>query len=359
MKYTVGFIVVLILIISGFMVWRFMPDSQIAQTATVAGETVSKTLTEQVVPKHPMSVEAMREVSYPGSQFSEIQKLPPGSNYTRKLVSYQSDGLKIQGLLTVPTGQMPEGGWPAIVFNHGYIPPEVYRPTERYIAYVDMLARSGFVIFRPDYRGHADSEGTPEGAYFAPGYTVDVLNAFSSLQQMKEVNPKRIGLWGHSLGGFITQKAIVIEPEIKASVVWGGVVGTYADMYEYWWGRRDNPSAQSGLTNWTPSQREQSARRSSRQQFVEQYGQPKDGSDFWKEISAPTYFSAVTGPVQIHHGLSDETVPFELSQQMNKYLKEAGKSSELFEYKGGDHDISDPNFTVAMNRTIEFFRKNL
>ena len=46
-----------------------------------------------------------------------------------------------------------------IVFNHGYIPPAEYRTTERYVAYVDGFARNGYIVFRPDYRGHDQSEG--------------------------------------------------------------------------------------------------------------------------------------------------------------------------------------------------------
>ena len=55
-----------------------------------------------------------------------------------------------------------------IVFNHGYIPPSQYRTTERYVAYVDGFASNGYIVFRPDYRGHDQSEGAPTGAYGSP-----------------------------------------------------------------------------------------------------------------------------------------------------------------------------------------------
>ncbi len=54
-----------------------------------------------------------------------------------------SEGLKINGLLTIPLGQPPAGEWPVIIFNHGYITPKEYRTTERDVAYVDNLARNG------------------------------------------------------------------------------------------------------------------------------------------------------------------------------------------------------------------------
>jgi uncharacterized protein len=143
-------------------------------------------------------------------------------------------GLKIYGLLTVPYADPPEGGHPAIVFNHGYIPPTVYVTTERYIAYVDWLARAGYVVFRIDYRGHDRSEGEASGAYGNPGYTVDVLNAVAALQQYPGVNPQKIGMWGHSMGGYLTLRSMVISPDIKAGVIWAGVVASYPDMLTRW-----------------------------------------------------------------------------------------------------------------------------
>ncbi|MBP7832880.1 MAG: alpha/beta fold hydrolase, partial [Candidatus Levybacteria bacterium] len=180
---------------------------------------------------HPLSIESMRQKKYPGSEIIIEQELPQESNYRQYIGSYMSEGLKIYGLLTIPTTQRPENGYPAIIFNHGYIPPSEYRTNERYIAYVDTFARSGYVVFKSDYRGHGSSEGEAVGAYFSPGYTTDVLNALESVKKLEYVNPDKLGMWGHSMGGTITQRALVISPDIKAAVIWGGVVGSYEDIY--------------------------------------------------------------------------------------------------------------------------------
>ena len=139
---------------------------------------------------NPMSIIALRNGEYPGSEITIIKELDRGINYHRYYAYYLSEGLKIYALLTIPDGTPPEGGWPAIVFNHGYIPPDVYRTTERYIHYVDEIAKSGYVVFRIDYRGHDQSEGEATGAYGDPGYQVDVLNAISSIKTLPEVNPE-------------------------------------------------------------------------------------------------------------------------------------------------------------------------
>ena len=181
-----------------------------------------------------LTVDFLRKQTYPGSDIVIEETLDPGVNYDRYIVSYRSEGLKQYALLTVPQGEQPATGWPAIIFNHGYIPPEVYRTTERYVAYVDGFARNGYVVFRPDYRGHGFSEGEARGAYGNPDYTIDVLNGLASVKRLDYVDPERIGMWGHSMGGYITLRAMVTSPDIKAGVIWAGVVASYPDLVERW-----------------------------------------------------------------------------------------------------------------------------
>ena len=93
--------------------------------------------------------------------------------------------------------------------------PDEYRTTERYIAYVDSLARHGYIVFRIDYRGHDRSEGPASGAYGDPGYTVDVLNAgWLQSSSSPRRTRARIGMWGQSTGGFLTLRAMVASPDV-------------------------------------------------------------------------------------------------------------------------------------------------
>jgi dipeptidyl aminopeptidase/acylaminoacyl peptidase len=306
--------------------------------------TLTPTVTLTPTPTlHPMHIMAMRQRAYPGSEITIEETLERGANYSRYYAYYLSEGLKIYALLTVPDGEAPPGGWPAIVFNHGYIPPEVYRTTERYIAYVDWLARNGYVVFRIDYRGHDRSEGDPSGAYSDPGYTVDVLNAVASLKTFPQVNPERIGMWGHSMGGYLTLRSMVVSPDVKAGVIWAGVVGSYPDLINRW--RR-----RSGLAP-TPST---SGGRRWRQAWVEQYGTPEENPDFWNGVSSNSFLGDISGPIQLHHGTADESVPLEFSEILYEQMLQAGKTAELYTYEGDNHNLSN-FFSQAMNRTIAFF----
>jgi uncharacterized protein len=310
--------------------------------------TATFTLTPTVTPTlHPIQILAQRQTLYPGGQIVIEDEIEPGANYRRFIASYLSEGLKIYALLTIPNGEMPVNGWPSIVFNHGYIPPEQYRTTERYIAYVDRLARSGYIVFRSDYRGHGNSEGVPTGAYGHPGYTADVLNAVGALKQFPQADPDRIGMWGHSMGGFLTLRAMVISQDIKAGVIWAGVVASYIDMFNRW----------RLVAGPTPTPNPDGPRRW-RTAWIEDFGTFEENPSFWNSISANSYLLDLSGPIQLHHGTNDSSVPHEFSEVLYQQIQAVGKNGELYIYEGDDHNLSN-NFTLAMNRTIEFFDQHL
>lgn len=289
-----------------------------------------------------LTIEYLRRQNYPAQSLVIKETLTPGSNYNRYIASYISEGLRIDGLLTVPQGAKPATGWPVIIFNHGYIPPAVYRPTERYVAYVDAFARNGYIVFRPDYRGHANSEGEARGAYGYPDYTIDVLNAVAAMKNYPDADPNRIGMWGHSMGGYITLRAMVVDPDIRAGVIWAGVVADYPDLLTKW--RRPNNLPAPALSQ---------ARRW-RVLLQEKYGTPEENPEFYASISANSYLADLSGPLQLHHGTADASVPYEFSATLAEQLKAAGQTYEFYTYARDDHNISQ-GFNEAMARSLAFF----
>jgi len=292
---------------------------------------------------HPLMIEWMRKQSYPGSEVVIEETLSPGVNYNRYLASYQSEGNKIYALLTIPQGTKPTTGWPVIIFNHGYIPPELYRTTERYVAYTDAFSRNGYILFRPDYRGHGFSEGDASGGYGTPAYTVDVLNAVSSLKQYADADPSRMGMWGHSMGGQITLRAMVVTDDIKAGVIWAGVVASYPDLLDRW--RRSIGTAPPVISN---------AARQWRQELVEEYGAPADNPTFWASISPNSYIVDLSGPIALHHGTADSSVPLEFSRILYQQIQAVDGDVRLYEYPGDDHNIA-ANLGTALTRSVTFF----
>lgn len=342
MKKLVPLAIVVVLIVA---VIYFLPDRN---TNSQEVKQIAKTIEEKVTaPKDPLAIESLRQKDYPGSEIIIEETLEPGSNYSRHIASYTSDGLKIYGLLTIPAAATPSGGFPAINFIHGHLDEESYTPTERYVAYQDGFARNGYVTFKPDLRGHGQSEGEPVQSNFSPGYVSDALNSAATLAKMPQVNPEKIGQWGHSMGGGITLRSMVASDKIKVGVMWAGVVGDYEDLLERY--RKRIPWLSTSASPRT---------RSALAEALEKYGSPSAQNNFWKDIDPYNYLSDISGPVQLHHGDLDDSVPVEFSAHLHEALQDAGKESENFVYQGSDHNIAQ-GFNLAMQRSIEFFDKHL
>lgn len=289
----------------------------------------------------------LRSRSYT-SNLGALQKYSSGVNYTSYLTSYDSDGLKVNGLLTIPNGEAPSGGFPAIVFVHGYIAPSIYKTTERYSDYVDYLAKNGFVVFKIDLRGNGNSEGEPSGAYYSGDYVIDTLNAYSALENANFVNPKRIGIWGHSMAGNVTFRAFIAKNNIPALVIWAGAGYTYTDLREF---RIMDSSYRA------PAETSATAKR--RQELRSLHGDFDANDSFWKLVPATNYLDGVGGAVQLNHATDDTVVSIEYSRNLNKLLDSTNITHELNQYTGGGHNLSGSTFVQAMSKTVEFFKKYL
>lgn len=152
-------------------------------------------------------------------------------------------------------------------------------------------------------------------------------------------------MWGHSMGGYITLRSMVIDPEVRAGVIWAGVVGSYVDLATRW-----RPTPTPGGTP-VPT-------RGWRMRLAQEFGSPEANPAFWDSISANAYLQDLSGPVQLHHGTSDTSVPLAFSETLFDQIQQVGGEVELFVYPGADHNLSQP-FSVAMQRTIEFFDRYL
>jgi len=156
-----------------------------------------------------------------------IQIEDKNSDFTEWGITYISTGLKVKGLLYEPAEESKPGGRrrAGVVFNHGGVDgipgPVKDRCRE--------LARLGYVVLAPSYRGEDGSEGEIE---VAAGEVDDALNAVRILRGMPGVDATRIAMIGASHGGIITLLAIQRDPSISAAVCAYGVTNTFT-WYKY------------------------------------------------------------------------------------------------------------------------------
>ncbi len=331
----------LVILIGGFSYATLVKKNIVIQRTHV-DPTVSSKISS------PLAITTMRQKLYSGSVLTIEQSLSSGSNYHRYVASYVSDGLKIYGLLTIPDGQKPFGGWPVILFNHGYIPPASYSTVSSYSVMVDPLASAGYIVFKPDYRGNGNSQGTPTQPYITPDYVTDSMNALASIKKYNDANPHKIGVFGHSMGGNITLHELVITHDFKVAEFMAGVVGNETGLLQ-WWDHRIVTHSIVGNdldTYYVIAQ------------MIKDHGTPSSNAAYWEALDPTQFITFINAPVQIQVGSADEDVPTDFSSSLRDALQSAGKTVDYHVYSGANHNLV-PDTSSAMSQTVLFFDKYL
>jgi pimeloyl-ACP methyl ester carboxylesterase len=128
----------------------------------------------------------------------------PPFPYTEREASYENakDGAVFGGTLTIPAGKGPH---PAVVLLTGsgsQDRDETVFGHKPFLVIADQLSRNGLAVLRVDDRGVGKSKGDFKNATLEL-HATDAEAAIAWLKKQPEIDPKRIGLLGHSEGGII------------------------------------------------------------------------------------------------------------------------------------------------------------
>ena len=284
---------------------------------------------------NPISVLGLAEEEHRGDRLRLGAVRERTASFTSYDVTYGSrsttakgeESYRISGVLNVPRGKGP---FPAAVLAHGYIDPAVYKRGQGMTRERGYLADRGYVALHVDYRNHAESDDDPDyQRKMRLGYSADVIAAVKALRASADVpvDDERVFLFGRSMGGGVTLKALVAEPGlVQGAVAWAGVSSLEAENYDQF--IRSDPDRR-GLPT------------------------PEDEPALWRENSSRPYFDRITEPVLLVHGRNDDTCPPKWAAATQRALVKAGVDSELAWYDDG-HAFG-PQFFAAMDRVVKFF----
>jgi uncharacterized protein len=273
--------------------------------------------------------------SYGGGELVIAQTMDEQDTFTRYLIAYPSNGLTIFGFMNLPRGPGP---FPVIIASHGYINPEIYETLDYTTRYADALAEAGFLVLHPNLRGYRPSDDGPNP--FRVGMAIDVLNLIALVQDqagqpgpLERADPKQVGLWGHSMGGGISTRVMVVSPDVDAVLLYGAMSGDDRKNYE----RIFNVFSEGT-------------------RGLEELEAPPEA---FGRISPVYFLDQVNAAVSIHHGEDDQEVPIEWSQDLCERLQDLEKQVECFSYPGQPHTFFGDNDRLFIQRTIEFFNRML
>ena len=143
--------------------------------------------------------------------------------YDEEEVVYENeeDGVELAGTLTLPRSQTP---LPAVLLITGSGPQdrnEAIMGHRPFLVLADYLTRRGIAVLRVDDRGVGGSSGDMSVAT-TEDFADDALAGVEYLRRRPEINPKQIGLIGHSEGGLVAPMAAVRSTDVAFIVLMAG-----------------------------------------------------------------------------------------------------------------------------------------
>jgi dipeptidyl aminopeptidase/acylaminoacyl peptidase len=255
-------------------------------------------------------------------------------------VRYPSfDGRSIEALLFRPKEISQSKSSPAIVEVHGGPTGQfsrIFNPVAQF------LVSQGYTVLEPNVRG-----STGYGSEFRDlnrkdwggGDLEDVVKGADFLRILPGIDPKRVGIYGGSYGGYMTYMAVVKRPDAwKAACAIVGITDLNR-MYD-------------------------SAKEHFRYFLKEQMGDPVSDAALWKDRSAVNFAQNLKTKLLMLHGVNDPRCPVEQARVFRDRLLVLGrKQGEDFEYEEyGDegHGSMDIQHKIRMyGRMAQFFQKEL
>ena len=257
------------------------------------------------------------------------------ASYIGKSVTWKNEGFDVQGWLQAPANVEPGKTYPMVVIVHGGPSSAV---TSRFgsSGTVYDLLKAGYYVFQPNPRGsfgQGEAFKTSNRRDFGGGDLRDILAGIDAVEKIAPVDDKRLGISGHSYGGFMTMWTVTHSQRFKAAVAGAGI----ANWISYY--------GQNGIDQW----------------MVPFFGDTayNDPAIYDKLSPIRTIKDAKT-PTFIYVGERDVETPAAQSLEFWHGLKAMGVETSLVIYQDEGHGIRRPeNRTDLTNRIVGWFNTHL
>jgi dipeptidyl aminopeptidase/acylaminoacyl peptidase len=273
-------------------------------------------------------------------QFTVREKLPRESLAKMEPVHYKSsDGLEIPAYLTLPKG-VPAKNLPTVIFPHG---GPWGRDIWGYNGYAQFFANRGYAVLSPNFRastGYGKKFLNAGNLQWGRTMQDDITWGVKYLVDKGISDPKRIGIFGGSYGGYATLAGVAFTPDVYAAAV---------DLF--------GPSNLITLLDSIPPYWE-----SIRKTFHVRMGDPNtpEGKALLIERSPLTSAAKIKTPLLIAQGANDPRVNHAESEQIVIALRDRGFPVEYLLIPDEGHGFARPvNNMASVLATEKFFAKYL
>jgi len=265
-----------------------------------------------------------------------VASLVPGSLPPSELVHYRSfDGKMITAVLRMPFNLKRDGSNPAVIFPHG---GPTGQTTDSWSPWSNLLASRGYIVLMPNPRG-----STGYGMDFqransrdlGGGDLKDEMDGLEWLLATGYVDPRKVGVFGGSYGGFMTLMLAAKEPaRFAAAVDLFGPLDWYT-MLEH-----SDPLLKEYVVNLL--------------------GDPEKDRKIYEATSPIRYVQNIKAPLLVLQGDNDPRVPREETEQLVRILKERGNVIEVVYYPDEGHGFDKLEHQIdAARRIADWFDKYL
>jgi dipeptidyl aminopeptidase/acylaminoacyl peptidase len=248
-------------------------------------------------------------------------------NVTARSISWRSDGFDVQGWLLAPRNLAPGRKYPMIVEVHGG-PSAAATPSYVARGTVRDLIDHGYFVFEPNPRGSYGQGETFTRANvrdLGGGDLRDILAGVDAVERQAPVDDRRVGVYGHSYGGFMTMWTVTHTPRFKAAVAGAGL----SDWLSYY--------GENGIDQW----------------MIPFFGASVyDDPSIYLKLSPIMYIKNARTPTFIYVGERDVECPAPQSQEFWHGLRAFNVPTSLVIYEGEGHAIRRPDHIRDLSERI-------